>query len=695
MFDLVSFRNVTPKTPQIASLNGPISQPARLTFYALLRYNTVMRSLFVLLVLCFAIGLFLGCRERAVPPTEKPTATPEKNAEQPQDAAYILDQMVTAYKVAVSYSDHAAVQILGKMSQTGTEPVAWNCTIAFQKPNKLRLEINEGIFVSDGEDCFAQIQSLPDQVLHFPAPPYWHLDALFQDASLDAAMEFGFPRTVLRFPPQLILLLTNNPLNTLCPTGAAVEWIEQQDINKVPCDVLQISHSDGNRVLWISRESRALLRFDYQPVGLPVPDGFESIEAIRIELTDAQFDWNFTPEAFQMVQPNEATQVTAFHSGTPTLLTNEEHRRQLKSMADSDCYRQINTPFEVPVSSEPVQPPQIIPPKTFTLTQVWSQPLIGTGTMTVLDGAAPQLLVPCEGNLLAVLSLQGKLLRKFKPEGLGDNEVITAIRANLNTSDKPYFGMITLSGTAAYVFDEEFKPVMTYKPKADENKQAKITDIQFFRHKSENLLLIGMEQEIVTEIPAQEDAVPTGLMQAVDMTCKNRLKWHSAGVPYQIAPAIIEDCLVTLTLNNIDAHGSIAIWDDFGNLAEGVNVQAGWQVLWFGVKEETIYTLLNSEDNAVRFAGFDQHGKEQWGRVLPPEKYEVDPIYLPLKKRWLVPSSSGKIFVFDLFGNLVDTFSFGNVPTGMFCTADENQLLFVADGETVSAWTIEKLNSAP
>jgi len=614
-----------------------------------------------------AVALFAGCRDHSVAPAPPPIepSPPDIAADVPIDPFAILDRMVTAYKTAMFYSDYATIQIIGRMSQPGVEPAPWNCVVAFKRPNVLWLVVNEGIFVSDGEDCFAQVRWLPDQILHFPAPAHWTLETLFQDVHLDAAMALGLPRSVLRFPPQLVLLFANNPLNTFVPRGATVEWIGQKQIGQVQCDVIQITHTDGNRILWISRDNYVLLRMDYQPIGLPVPEGFDSVEAIRIELTDARFDWNFSSEALQLLQSHDAVHVAEFYSDIPGLPTREEHRRRLRLMAENDSYRDRVADQHVgsAISSEQTTPPKTAP-QTFTLTQVWSKPLMGVSTMAFLPDEPRKLLIPCEGNVVAVLDLQGNILQRFSPEGL-EGSIIMNIQSNA-LSEEREIGIITLDSTF-YLFDEAFESLATHKPE--------IRHFRFIQHDDEELLLLALG----------------GAVRAVDSQRAKRWEYHFEGMPNQISSATMDNQPHVLVSYSA-SEDSILVLSPEGSAFEPIDIAFGRHVIWFKVAGSTIYTLLESADTGdVRFSGLDMTGKSQWSRLLPPGEYEVAPVYVPSKRRWLVPSPSGEILVFDLIGNMIDTFSLDIIPTGLLCLeVDGETLLIVADGETVSAWKMER-----
>ena len=626
------------------------------------RYNGVMRSCPVFSIL-LAVVVFTCCRRDSTPPDPPSAKTPsitENSPDDPVDPYTLLDRMIIAYKSAISYSDHATVQIIGKMSLPDTKPVPWKCTVAFLRPNRLRLEIYDGKLVSDGEDCYAQIRLLDDQVLHFSTPDNWTIETLFQDVYLDAAIAPGLPQSVLRFPPQLILLFADNPLNTFCPRGAKVEWIAQQQIDQVTCDVIQISHSDGNRILWISKETSALLRLDYQPVGLPVPEGFDSIEVIRIEITDARFDWNLVAETFQMIQYDDAVQVAEFRSDILELPTPEEHRRMLKLMTDSDTYRLIDQQIESAIPSEPTLSPKTAP-KIFILSPVWTQPLMSVYTMTLLSDETPTLLVPYEGNLVAILDLKGKILRKEKesPKGLEDS-TIRNVQSNF-ISEKRRIGIITFDGKF-HLFDVFFKPVETIKEE--------VLHFRFIRHREEELLLLAVK----------------GAVRAMDP--QGTVHWEHTieGMPNQISSAMIDD-QPRIFVSCSASQDSFLILSPEGVALKPIEIPFGRHILWFQVVGTTIYSLVEYADtDDVRFVGYDMTGKSQWSRLLPTGEYEVNPVYVSNKKMWFVPTPSGEIWVFDHIGNKIDAFSLDTIPTGLLCLEINGEtLLIVTDGETVSA----------
>jgi len=627
------------------------------------------------LLMLLTASLLTGCRTPPALPPEGAAVPPDVLQEESNtpDPYVILDQMVTSYRRALAYSDRATIHIIGTVSPSAAspsdaEPVSWNCTVAFQRPNRLRLEIYEGLFVADGVESTAQILSLPGQILRFPSPEQWTLETLFGDVHIDDAMQLGLPPSVLRFPPQLILLFANNPLNTFIPRGASVQWLEQQPIGQTMCDVIQVSHIDGSRILWVSQENNALRRMDYQPVGLPVPEGFDRIEAIRIEMTDAQFDGIVTADLFQFPPRPNAVPVAAFQSAASGLPTAEEHRNRLKLMTDSDVYRLVH---QRTVPSEHSLPTKSAP-RTFTLSQLWTQPLAGVDTMAALPDIPPKLLIPCEGNVVAVTDLQGNVLQRFEPSGLGDT-IIMNIQVN-TLPEKRRIGIITL-GSRFYLYDESFNPLSLQAAETDAGKPEFVRDFLFFPHNDEELLLLAIQQN------------GTGIIRAFDL--QGAMVWEHPleGEPKQVTSAVVEG-RNSILVSQTASQDSIGLFYPDGTALEAVEIPFGRYVVWFHMLDSAIYTIWENMDTGdIRFLGLDGQGKSQWSRLLPTGDYEVYPVYVPGEKKWILPLPNGEFFVFDTIGNLLDTFSLNVVPTGLLCLEVNGEIfLIIADGETVTAW---------
>lgn len=703
-----------------------------------------------------------GCWDRSVSPTPKPTTEPQTNppnktnpannpnistpkdsgiANQPlnppkppvdQTPRQLLEKTVLAYKSALSYSDHGEVRIIGKMTNPDIEPATWLCTVAFQSPNNLRLEINEGKLVSDGEDCFAQIRPLPNQVLRFPTPKDWSLDVIFGDMFLDQAMDVGLPDAILRFPPQLILLFAESPLKTLLPEGSETEFLDPQWIGETPCDVIRVTHSEGNRLLWISRTNNALLRFDYYVEGLPVPQGFESIQLIRIDLSDAQFDYDIVPEAFQMQQPQDAQPVSEFQPGelissaekkpeNPLAVLNqmrEDHRKELRLMVEKDYYATVPPESDMPAEKGLIQADPPKSPATFTLKEFWKQPLTGTGNITVLPSdSGVRLLVPCEGNFLAIFDLSGKLLQKLKPDGLNNDELLTLIRTGTNETGKRYIGISSVGGSAVHVFNDSLKPVFSYSPDTIEGVKLGIADFRFIDVHRNDVHNNDVHNNDVHRDDVHRNEFPAMIVgvialddgkdsvRAVDGQGKEIWKDDSISSPFQVDSFQLGNNREILCIDEVKEQQSLlSVYDLQGKHLTAPKLDEGRQILWFNVADidgdgqsEIGVLHANEMKNDVRFALCNRNGKFLWNQPLPSGEYHesVEQIITgnivgDKVEEWIIPSPQGSVFVFDHNGHAVDSFSFGKFLTGLAVVSDKDNkgVLIITDNESVTAFVV-------
>jgi len=327
-----------------------------------------------------------------------------------------------------------------------------------------------------------------------------------------------------------------------------------------------------------------------------------------------------------------------------------------------------------------------VAPRSFFIEHLWTQPLVGTDAMAWLPGETPTLFVPCEGNLVAMLDLQGNVLQKISPEGLLEDSIIMNIQAVKFQTGNQRIGVSTLDGKF-YLFDESWKPLATHSVESDEIRTRQIRDIRFMQHQAEEKLLLGIQQDSL-----QEDTVVPSVIRAIDLQGAERWEYPLEGIPNQVSSAVVNDQTCAL-VSQTASEDSIVILSADGTVLESAVIPFNRHVIWFQVFSSVIYALLECTDsNDFRFIGFqkeEEHWKSKWTRWLPGGEYEVDPVYVPSEQKWLVPSPSGEIFVFDLVGNEYGTFALNVVPTGWLCVEVNGEtLLFVASGETVSAWKI-------
>jgi len=206
-------------------------------------------------------------------------------------------------------------------------------------------------------------------------------------------------------------------------------------------------------------------------------------------------------------------------------------------------------------------------PRTFTIQQVWTQPLVGTDTMAWLPGETPKLFVPCEGNLVATLDLQGDVLQKISPEGLLEDSIIMNIQAVNFQSGNPRIGIQTLDGKF-YLLDEEWKLLATHDAESDEAVTRQIRDVRFMQHQAEVRLLLGIQQDSV-----QENTAVHSVIRTVDLQGTERWEYFLEGMPHQVSTAVLNDQNRVLVSHSIGRF-------DFDTLCRRDSIRIGGNSFW-------------------------------------------------------------------------------------------------------------------
>ncbi|MDR1962358.1 MAG: hypothetical protein LBQ50_01100, partial [Planctomycetaceae bacterium] len=420
------------------------------------------------------------------------------------------------------------------------------------------------------------------------------------------------------------------------------------------------------------------------------------------------------PEAFQMQQPQEAQTVSEFqpgeiipHSEKPlenplAILSQmrEEHRKELQLMFENDYYATVSPGAgQVPEKgSDQAVPPK--PPATFSLKELWKQPLTGPGNITtVTTDSGTRLLIPCEGNSLAIFDLSGKLLQKFKPEGLLNDELLTLIRTGTDGTGKRYIGISSIGGCAVHVFDNSLKPIFSYSPGTGENSKCGVADFRFIDlHGHGSLsMIVG-----VIALDEGKDSV-----RAIDLQGKEIWRDDSVSSPFQVDSFVLGDKREILCLDVQEQRSLLSIYDLQGKRLASPTNEEGRQIIWFHVSEidgdgQSEIAILHADkaEKEVQIAAWDRSGRLLWNQPLPTGEYHkpieqiiTGNIQGDAIKEWIVPSPNGMVFVFDRNGNALDTFSFGKFLTGLAVVHDEDRrILITADTESVTAFLIATNN---
>jgi len=269
-------------------------------------------------------ALLAGCRGPADSPAADPAARDATAARRGEE---ICDRMLALYRAAKSYADRAEYVEQSAVRGEGVERETpfFQMSLAYERPNRLRLEFDEAVAASGGSKGYAIVsdgarirtvsKEIPDQVQDAPAPDEltdenFVTDPIVQEALLSRPLGDVFP--------QLAMLL-NEDGGAVFPRDDHPRLLDERPLAGRPCYRVASTNPDGTRVLWIDRESYVLRRME-----LPVeahrravdPDGNYLSLAIWINFIDPLFDVEVDRKTFAMEVPPDARLVEAFEIET-------------------------------------------------------------------------------------------------------------------------------------------------------------------------------------------------------------------------------------------------------------------------------------------------------------------------------------------------------------------------------------------
>ena len=226
------------------------------------------------------------------PPGERPPEIPGLTA------SAALKATVDAYSNAKFYADDAYFEFVCDFDGRGRgrRTLRVPCSFAFAKPNFVRMEVGSGVLWSDGETIRAEIldDARAGRRLELPAPLLLtSIKELYPDSELAKAMDLRVSPNVFWAPPQAILTLAQDPLRTLVPEGARTRLLRPEYLRfvdpatgaetLVACDRVEIDAEGGVRVLWLDRETKGLVRFEFPLEQVSVPKSVDRVAELRLE----------------------------------------------------------------------------------------------------------------------------------------------------------------------------------------------------------------------------------------------------------------------------------------------------------------------------------------------------------------------------------------------------------------------------
>ncbi len=260
-----------------------------------------------------ALATTAGC-QRGEPAKSKesaaePAARSEKNADkttakQPT-AREVLDRMIAAYRKASSYVDVGTVHLLAEADGKTIQDETANFSLAFVRPNKVRIRAYLAEVVCDGQKLYAYVKDVPDQVFTRKAPERLTMINVQPDFVVRAAMLQGFAGGM----PQIPLLFGEDPLKMLMHDLGEPGLSEPGKIGEHDCYRVKFKEGGEATTFWIDQESYVLRR-----IVLPTDSLREAMSqagpisnlSVVADFTGAQLNGDVDPHAFVFEAPKDA-----------------------------------------------------------------------------------------------------------------------------------------------------------------------------------------------------------------------------------------------------------------------------------------------------------------------------------------------------------------------------------------------------
>jgi thiol-disulfide isomerase/thioredoxin len=215
----------------------------------------------------------------------------------PTTAQNVLEKMAAAYKNAASYEDFGTLEFRQDPNREQSETRA-NFSVAFQRPNKLHLELFNGRVVCDGKQWCAACQLVPGVAVLRAAPPKLSMEILRADYLLYSELS---SHDQLASPP-LQLLWENDPIPSLLAGAHDVTLDEPGRVGDYDCYRVRAILPEGPEYLWIDQKTYAL-RMMVVPLATgpsqPEGDGKADRVWLTMQFSRARLGGEIDPTAFK------------------------------------------------------------------------------------------------------------------------------------------------------------------------------------------------------------------------------------------------------------------------------------------------------------------------------------------------------------------------------------------------------------
>ncbi|HEX6962129.1 MAG TPA: redoxin domain-containing protein [Lacipirellula sp.] len=276
------------------------------------------------------LALAVGCSK--APTNGAPAAddgAPASKTEALAEGERITEKMLAAYREANTYTDHATYVQHSVYRGEGVERDLpfFHMSIAFARPNRLRLSFQEAVegsagskgfdIASDGIIMRCSSGELAGQVQESAAPVEITTDNLLPDPLIREVFK---NRQLGDVFPQLAMLLSKEGRPPVFPDDESPRLLDRKELRGRECYRVATTSPKGTRTFWIDVENYTLHRME-----LPIEAERDVLDAenqfsqlsVWIDFEDATFNAQVDPQSFEMDVPEGARRVKRFVAPPP------------------------------------------------------------------------------------------------------------------------------------------------------------------------------------------------------------------------------------------------------------------------------------------------------------------------------------------------------------------------------------------
>ncbi len=364
--------------------------------------------------------------------------------------------------------------------------------------------------------------------------------------------------------------------------------------------------------------------------------------------------------------------------------------------------------------SDQISAPNRTYPQTFRLRESWriteaaapSNPLVLTnsgaepGDADAFSLPREGLVTPCDGNALAVISSDGRLVRKTSAFG-SRGEPIDFVRSVTNADGRRYFAA-SAHGRSGKVsrFDDRLNDLGVLDVGVGTDRRVGDLALLSTTGSQAPTLFVGLLND------PQLAASPTHGLYAVDGS-DNRIEWRNLSVRFPFCLGVWRSSDGSATLLSTDygeseTSGLTRYTSDTGAPVGRITSPEGGSIRQFAVSQRSresgavIGALVLNATGRESFVGFSSDGAALWSNPTPTYPNggleRVQPFDLDEDgyDEWIVASPDGTVQFFDDDGHPIDLFQYGSELTGMSAARwSTGAYLILTDTRSITAWKFE------